>query len=215
MMSDQTPASDLQIFPDDARRVLAFWFDEPLDAPEMSLEQRARLQHDRPAWFKKSDAFDALCRAEFGGLCEAALAGELDGWNASADASLARIVLLDQITRNIFRGTPKAFAGDAAALASAQALVDRGALDHLTPFEQVFVLLAYEHAESIDIQQESVRLFEALAARHGPVEKNADYARRHRDVIVRFGRFPHRNAILGRTSTEEELAFLKGPNSSF
>jgi len=123
--------------------------------------------------------------------------------------------LLDQITRNIYRGTPKAFAGDAAALASSRQLVARGALDHLTTLEQVFTLLPYEHSETLADQEDAVRLFEALAARDSQAESNADYARRHRDVIKRFGRFPHRNAIVGRESTALEAEFLKSPNSSF
>jgi uncharacterized protein (DUF924 family) len=213
-MTDPAPAG-LQIFPDAAREVLAFWFDQPLNAPDRTVEERARLQKQRKEWWEKNDAFDGLCGERMGALCEAALNGELDHWDASADAAVARIILLDQITRNIFRGTPRAFAGDAAALASAHQLVARGAHDHLTPIEQSFALMPYEHAEDLKVQDESVRLCEALLRRDGQVDTKADFARRHRDIIARFGRFPHRNAILGRESTVEEIEFLKGPNSAF
>ncbi len=185
--------------------VLAFWF--------------GRTDATDPRWFKRSDAFDAAIRDRFGTTVEAALAGRLDGWAARPPGALALIVLLDQFTRNIHRGTPAAFAGDAQALTLALQLVDSGEHLRLPPLQRWFACLPLEHAEDQALQQQCVRLFEALAAEEGPHREALagalDYARRHHDVIARFGRFPHRNAILGRASTPEEAAFLLQPGSSF
>jgi uncharacterized protein (DUF924 family) len=179
-----------------AHDVLAFWF--------AAAEQR------RPEWFRKDDAFDAQIRERFGALVEQALAGVLRDWAGTTDGALARVLLLDQFTRNIFRGTPRAFAGDALALEAARAIVARGDDLRLAPLRRVFVYLPYEHAEDRALQQESVRLFKALGD-----PDFLDYARRHAAVVERFGRFPHRNAILGRESTPEEVEFLKQPGSGF
>ncbi len=185
--------------------VLAFWFGST-DATD-------------PRWFKRSDAFDAAIRERFGTTVESALAGRLDGWAARPPSALALIVLLDQFTRNIHRGTPAAFAGDAQALTLALQLVDSGEHLRLPPLQRWFAYLPLEHAEDRALQQQCVRLFEALAAEVGPHREALagalDYARRHHDVIARFGRFPHRNAILGRASTAEEATFLLQPGSSF
>ncbi len=128
---------------------------------------------------------------------------------------LAEILLLDQFTRNIFRGQPRAFAGDARALALAQALVASGADQALTTIERWFAYLPFEHAESLPLQDESVRLFTALAAEDERLADALDYAQRHRDVIRRFGRFPHRNAVLGRPSTADERDYLAQPGAGF
>lgn len=185
--------------------VLAFWFGSA-DAVD-------------PRWFKRSDAFDAEIDNRFGATVQAALAGRLDAWALRPEGVLALIVLLDQFTRNMYRGTPAAFAGDAQALALAQKLVDSGELLRLPPLQRWFATMPLEHAEDLALQQQCVRLFEALAAEVGPHREALagalDYARRHRDVVARFGRFPHRNAILGRISTPEEAAFLLQPGSSF
>jgi len=185
--------------------VLAFWFGST-DAVD------AR-------WFKRSDAFDREITGRFGAMVEAALAGRLDGWAARPQGALALIVLLDQFTRNMYRGTPAAFAGDAQALVLARQLVDSGAHQRLTPLQRWFAYMPLEHAEDLALQQQCVRLFEALAAEAGPHREALagalDYAKRHRDVVARFGRFPHRNAILGRAGTPEEAAFLLQPGSSF
>lgn len=185
--------------------VLAFWFGSA-DTVD-------------PRWFKRSDAFDAEIDNRFGATVQAALAGRLDAWAARPEGALALIVLLDQFTRNMYRGTPAAFAGDAQALALAQKLVDSGEHLRLPPLRRWFAYMPLEHAEDLALQQQCVRLFEALAAEPGPHREALagalDYARRHRDVVARFGRFPHRNAILGRTSTPEEAAFLLQPGSSF
>jgi uncharacterized protein (DUF924 family) len=170
----------------------------------------------RAEWFRKDDAFDAAIRERFGAAVDAALAGTAPA--AAGDGEmLARILLLDQFTRNIFRGTPRAFAGDAQALALATQLVSSGRDKNLDPWQRWFAYLPFEHAESLLEQERSVALFAALAreAQLPAFDSALDYAVRHREVIVRFGRFPHRNALLGRASTAEESAFLAQPGSSF
>jgi uncharacterized protein (DUF924 family) len=176
--------------------VIAFWFGD--------------AEVPRPEWFRKDEAFDASIRERFGTTIETALGGGLRDWDASPDGALARVLVLDQFTRNAFRGTPRAFAGDALALAAAQAMVARGDDQHLALLRRVFVYLPFEHAESMAMQRESLRLMATLGR-----PDYDDYARRHAAVIERFGRFPHRNAILGRESSPEEIAFLEQPGSSF
>jgi uncharacterized protein (DUF924 family) len=188
------------------REVLEFWFGAP-GSPEHGTR--------RPEWFRKDPAFDALVAQRFGPALEAALAGRLDAWAADASGTLALILVLDQFTRNSFRDTPRAFAGDPQALALARGLVARGADRTLPTLQRPFAYLPFEHAEDLAVQQESVRLFEALAAAAPDEAESLDYAIRHRDIVARFGRFPHRNAILGRTSTAEELEFLRQPGSRF
>jgi uncharacterized protein (DUF924 family) len=134
---------------------------------------------------------------------------------AWAEDPLAEIVLLDQFTRNIFRNTPRAFAGDGRALALARALVASGADHALHPVERAFAYLPFEHAESAPMQDESVRLFDGLAAADAASAEVRRYAHLHRDVIHRFGRFPHRNLALGRISSAEEAAYLAQPGSGF
>jgi uncharacterized protein (DUF924 family) len=196
---------------DPAAAVLDFWFG-PEDAP-------------RKAWFRRRDAFDAEIRQRFGDTIERALRGELDtAWHASRDGLLAGIVVLDQFTRNVFRGTPRAFAGDAAAQALARRVLEAGldaAAPPWSPLRRQFVLMPLEHAEDLALQEESVRRFRALAGEadsgpHAATLRDAlDYAERHREVIRRFGRFPHRNEILGRASRAEEVEFLRQPGSRF
>jgi uncharacterized protein (DUF924 family) len=185
--------------------VLDFWF---LPRTDPAHSRR------RPEWFRKDPAFDALIHRNFSGEIARALAGELVEWDLQPDGALARIILLDQFTRNTFRDTPRAFAGDARALAAAIALVDDGGDRLLGVNERSFVYLPFEHAEDLALQERSVALFSALAAEPG-MEDIADYAARHRDIILRFGRFPHRNRILGRESTPAEIEFLKLPGSGF
>jgi uncharacterized protein (DUF924 family) len=184
-----------------ALEVLDFWFGP---APHAA----------RDAWFRKDDAFDAQIRARFGDRVGAALAGAFGDWCASARGSLARIVLLDQFTRNIFRGTPRAFAGDERALATAVQAVDRGFDRELDFHERWFCYLPFEHSEDAAMQERSLELFGALANESGNASP-LDWARRHAEVIRRFGRYPHRNAILGRASTPEEIAYLGEPGSGF
>jgi len=189
-----------------ARAVLDFWFGPPGSASHGS---------SRAEWFRKSADFDAEIAQRYGPLVEQALAGGLRDWAAHAEAALARILLLDQFTRNRLRDTPRAFAGDALALPAAQAMVAAGQDGLLLPVQRSFVYLPFEHAEDMAMQDEAVRLFEQLNAAAPGMENGLDYAHRHRAVIARFGRFPHRNAVLGRESTAEELVFLKEPGSRF
>ena len=185
--------------------VLGFWFGAP-DSPEFG--------RPRPAWFVKSAEFDALIRDRFLATYEAAASGALDDWSARPLAALALAVALDQFPRNMFRGTQRAFAADAHALAVARGAVGRGYDEVLLPVQRWFVYLPFEHAEDLAAQRESLRLFERLAV-DAAGARTLTYAMRHYAVIERFGRFPHRNAILGRESSPEELAFLAQPGSSF
>ena len=185
--------------------ILDFWFLPPGEPGH---------RKSRPEWFRKDAAFDLLIRQRFGDQIERALAGGLLEWDDEPRGALARIILLDQFTRNAFRDTPRAFAGDSLALAAALALVGAGSDRQLAPVERWFVYLPLEHAEDLAIQERSVALFNALAAEPG-MEGIVEYAVRHRDIVARFGRFPHRNRILGRASTPEEDEFLKLPGSGF
>jgi uncharacterized protein (DUF924 family) len=185
--------------------VLAFWFGAP-ESPEFG--------RPRAAWFVKSAAFDAEIRDRFLATHEAAASGALDVWAARPLGALALAVVLDQFPRNMFRGTPRAFATDPRALDLARAIVARGFDAAMLPVQRWFAYLPFEHAEDLGAQRESLRLFERIAAEAGGAGTFA-YAMRHYAVIARFGRFPHRNATLGRASTPEETAFLKEPGSSF
>lgn len=187
--------------------VLDFWFGAPGSAD---------AGQPRRAWFVKDEAFDALIRERFGAAIDAAVAGRLREWDdGGPHGVLARLLVLDQFTRNAWRGTPRSFAGDALALAAAQRLVRAGADRALPPQQRAFVYMPFEHAEDAAMQAQAVELFGALAAEQPGFDGMLDYAHRHRGVIARFGRFPHRNAILGRASTPQELAFLAQPGSGF
>lgn len=190
----------------EAHGVLDFWF-----LAEGHDEHNAR----RDAWFKKDDAFDAAIRTRFGALIERALAGALTPWTATADGTLATIIVLDQFTRNVFRNTPRAFAGDAQALSLARRLVAERADRKLPGVRRLFIYLPFEHAEDLATQDESLRLFRGLAADAPPLADLLTWSERHHAVVARFGRFPHRNGILGRANTPEEEAFLREPGSSF
>ena len=174
--------------------VLRFWFD----------------QLERKAWFVKDAANDAQIRDRFAPLIDQLAAQPVDEAVASADRALATVIVLDQFTRNVFRGTARAFATDALALDIAKAAVDRGLDQHLPTDRRVFLYLPFEHSEELTDQERSVELTKALGD-----DEYARFAVLHRDVIKRFGRFPHRNAMLGRTPTLEEINFLKEPGSSF
>ena len=190
----------------DAQRVLDFWFGVPGSAGHGQM---------RAAWFRKSTSFDASIARRFGPLVDAALGGGLRDWTQQPASALARIVLLDQFSRNIFRDTARAFAGDALALAAAREMVAARQHEALPPLQRAFVYMPFEHAEDLFAQDEALRLFGQLAASAPEAAGFLDYAQRHRAVIARFGRFPHRNAALGRESTAEELAFLQQPGSRF
>ena len=174
--------------------VLDFWFD-----PE-----------NQPFWFKKSVTFDESVRDRLGEAHEAAAAGRLEAWRETPEGALALVILLDQVPRNIHRDTPRAFATDPAALAVARAAVEAGFDGDLERDQKLFLYLPFEHSEDLADQERSIALFSAMgSARH------TDYAVRHRDIIARFGRFPHRNTILNRPSTPQEAEFLTKPGSSF
>ena len=189
-----------------AQDILDFWFLAP-GSPGYG--------QPRDEWFRKNDAFDTAIRERFGAMIEQAMAGGLREWDLlGPEGILARILLLDQFTRNAFRGKPASFAGDPLALAAAQAL-DNGADQALLPVQRWFAYMPFEHAEDARMQERSVALFTALSQANPGFEGVLDYAHRHRGVIARFGRFPSRNAILGRASTPEELAYLAQGGSGF
>jgi len=179
--------------------VLAFWF--------------AGDPHAwRSVWFRKTAAFDTAC-TEFADALHAARDGAFDHWATTPRGMLALIILLDQFSRNLHRGSPESYAADAKARALARDAVARGFDRQMGWVERVFFYLPFEHSEDLNDQDEAVRLYETLRLALG--DATAEYAHRHRDIIRRFGRFPHRNAILGRVSTEEEMAFLTRPDSGF
>lgn len=174
--------------------VLAFWFDETTPAQ----------------WWSKSADFDQLIEERFGALHAAASRCELYSWRSSSDGRLAEIIALDQFPRNIFRDRPESFATDALALVLAQEAVAAGADGALDPARRAFLYMPYMHSESPLIHVQAVKLFSAPGT-----ESNFAFELRHQAIIERFGRYPHRNAILGRQSTAEEIEFLKTPGSGF
>ena len=184
----------------DYRVVLDFWF----GAPGSLVYGQSRAE-----WFKKSAAFDAQIRERFMPLYEEARSGALDGWRDSPLSLLALIIVCDQFSRNMFRDVPRAFESDAIALACAQQMIARRWDERLSTVERQFAYLPFEHAEEMVAQRESLRLFGTLSA------NLLDWARKHAVIIERFGRFPHRNAVLGRASTPEEIEFLQGPDARF
>jgi uncharacterized protein (DUF924 family) len=181
--------------------VLEFWF----GAPPLAM---------RAEWFRKDPAFDQRIRESFGALVDRAIDHGL-GWGPAPADRLAEILVLDQFPRNLFRDHARAFAGDARALAIAIAMIEAGDDRALDPVQRWFAYLPLEHAEDLALQDRCVALFEALAAEHPASANPLDYARKHRDVIRRFGRFPHRNRALGRVSTAAEAEYLRQPGSGF
>jgi uncharacterized protein (DUF924 family) len=179
-----------------ADEVLRFWFGEGAERGKA---------HQR--WFEKNSMFDSEIRSRFLPLYEALAAN--DAWLSRPDDCLARIVVLDQFPRNMFRGTPRAFAADPIALAAAKHAVAVGYDRRMLDVEKQFVYLPFEHSESLADQARACELMRPLG------EELYDWALRHQRIIERFGRFPHRNAILGRESTPEEVEFLKQPGSGF
>lgn len=198
---------------DDWQYVLNFWFGEASDDAVVAAEKSA-------LWWGKSEASDQLIWAKFSHRVEQASEGSLLHWLDDPEGRLAAIVLVDQFRRNIFRDTPEAFADDALARRWCLEGLARGIDASLRPIERVFFYLPLEHSESLEQQQQSLRLFERLrdeapTSQQTLLQSYLDFARRHHDVIERFGRFPHRNAILGRESTADERAFLEQSGSSF
>ncbi|MCC4799805.1 hypothetical protein BCT30_01910 [Enterovibrio norvegicus] len=176
------------------RKVLTFWFEEltPND------------------WFSKSEELDKQIEARFGDLLEQASRAELFDWRSSAKGRLGEILVLDQFSRNIYRDTPKAFAQDPLALALAQEAINLGIERELSEIERTFMYMPYMHSESQKVHKDAMQLFNSLEDK-----QSYEYEIKHKEIIDRFGRYPHRNAILGRECTEEETAFLKQPGSGF
>ncbi|WP_293036689.1 DUF924 family protein [Moorena sp. SIO1F2] len=190
---------------DQSNEILNFWFGKP-DEPDYG--------KSRKVWFTKNPDFDQEMRSRFLDIYQQAAAGELDNWQTSPYSCLALIILFDQFPRNMFRGQPQAFATDSKALSTAQYAVDRGFDKELLPVQRWFIYLPFEHSENLEHQRYCVELFSTL--KDDPDSASTiNYAYRHLEVIERFGRFPHRNKILGRVNTPEEEEFIKLPGSSF
>jgi len=194
--------------------LLDWWFGaDPGTATEI-----AAARHG--LWFGKRDSQDREAEARFGAQVEQALAGGLREWGDDPQGWLALLILLDQLPRMIFRDTPRAFAGDSLARPLLRDGLDRGWDRRLAPIQRVFAYLIFEHAEDLSLQNRAVGLFTDLLNEAADDERAVfasylDFAERHQRIIARFGRFPHRNAILGRPSTDEEQAFLREPGSRF
>lgn len=177
-----------------ADAVLGFWFDELTPAE----------------WFVANAELDRKIAQRFGDVYALLATALPEGWPATASAQLAAVIALDQFPRNMFRGTAQAFATDASALRIAEAALDAGLDRQLKPVQRQFLYLPFQHSEQAADQERSIALYAALGNAHA-----LDFARRHKAIIDRFGRFPHRNGALGRPSTAEETAFLALPGSSF
>lgn len=193
-----------------------FWFGENAAA----LDDAGIGHAQAKLWWAKHSGVDEDIRIRFAGLMTDAAEGRLDSWADTPDGLLALILLTDQFPRNAWRDSARAFASDEAARRFCRTGLSRGCDTRLRPIERVFFYLPLEHSESLEDQEQSVRLFEALKSAVSEDQKDSfegylDFARRHRDIIVRFGRYPHRNALLGRASTPEELAFLGQRGSRF
>ena len=174
--------------------VLSFWFE----------------QNGPKRWWTRDPQFDAEIRSRFGAVHGRAVLGELHDWRDTPEGCLAEIVVLDQFSRNLYRDDARAFAADGMALALAQEAVRVGADQAVPPVRRQFFYMPYQHSESGQIHEDAMALFERLEEPEG-----LDYERRHKVIIDRFGRYPHRNEVLGRRSTDEEIAFLREPGSSF
>lgn len=193
--------------------VLEFWFGDDLESPDV-IATRCSL------WFGGDASFDEHIRERFGGLPTSAREGQLDSWRQQARSSLALVLALDQFPRNLYRGNAESFAYDPLAREACAEALEREFDSELAPMEAFFLYVPLEHAEDMDSQARCVSLVRGLcecasAELRPRFESFLSYAIRHRDVIERFGRFPHRNAILGRASTREELAFLESGGETF
>jgi uncharacterized protein (DUF924 family)/GNAT superfamily N-acetyltransferase len=193
--------------------ILQFWFGDAAQSP-------AKADARTSFWFTPSAETDAECRERFRAQVEAAARGHYDSWTQTPRSALALVVLLDQFPRNIWRGTGRAFAHDAQALAVARQAVASGFMPRLAPIEQPFLTLPFQHSESLDAQRESLRLCEEIDVAAPPdwqpvLQGFVPYARQHFEIIERFGRFPHRNAVLGRASTAAEQAYLARGGETF
>ena len=193
--------------------LLDWWFGGGATAKAIAVEKSG-------LWFGYKPAQDAQARERFGAQVAQALSGELEAWAESPDGWLALVLLLDQLPRMIYRTTPRAFAGDARAQQLVRDGMAQGGDMLLSPIQRVFIYLVLEHAEHLGVQDQAVVQFERLLGIAPDDERELfrgflDFAERHRQVIVRFGRFPHRNEALGRPSTDAEQAFLREPGSRF
>jgi uncharacterized protein (DUF924 family) len=177
-----------------AEKIIKFWFEE------LTPKQ----------WFNSSEELDAEIWERFGEIHNAAAKGELNSWRSNPEGSLAEIIVLDQFSRNIYRGKPGAFANDLAALVLAQEAIRKGFHLEVETFKRSFFYMPFMHSESLMIHKKAVRLFNEPG-----MEDYFDYEIKHKEIIERFGRYPHRNEILGRNSTAEEIEFLTQPGSSF
>jgi uncharacterized protein (DUF924 family) len=187
------------------QKILEFWFGEAY--------QTANLQPQKK-WFVKDANFDQTVREWFLGIYEQAAAGRLDDWMMAAESALALTIVLDQFPRNMFRDSAKAFATDSRAFMVAQQAIDLGFDQDVMPVMRVFFYLPFEHSENLDHQNEAVRLFQPFSA-DPELRQYYDFALRHQAIVTQFGRFPHRNQMLGRVSTAEEIEFLQQPGSGF
>jgi uncharacterized protein (DUF924 family) len=190
--------------PTKAQEVLDFWFGR---------EGEPGYGEFREAWFRKDPEFDQLIRDRFEALHEAAATGGLEGWKEEARGCLALVILLDQFPRNMFRGDPRSYATDRKAQETAEHAVDRALDRELPAFQRMFLYMPFMHSEDLEHQRRSVELFRALGDPDAP--NPPEYAVRHMEIVERFGRFPHRNEVLGRRTTPEEAEFLTQPGSSF
>jgi uncharacterized protein (DUF924 family) len=193
--------------------ILSFWF---ADAAEDPVKAKIRSE----VWFGTSAESDRVIRERFSGTVAAAGRGELSEWRTDSRSTLALIIVLDQFPRNIWRGRAEAFAYDPQALETAQRGVRAGHLPQLSPIERAFLIMPFQHTESLENQRESVRLYEDLVRSAPPewrnlLEENLSFARQHLIIIERFGRFPHRNRVLGRSSTAEEENYLASGGATF
>jgi uncharacterized protein (DUF924 family) len=187
------------------QEVLNFWFGR---------EGEEGYGEFREAWFNRDPEFDREIRDRFEPVYEQAAAGRLDDWKSEARSCLALIVVLDQFPRNMYRGDARMYAADEKAREAARHAVEHAYDRELSPYGRLFIYLPFEHSEELDDQRLSVELFRGLATEMGS-EDLLGYAVRHLEIVERFGRFPHRNEILGRRTTPEETKFLSGPDSSF
>ncbi len=191
--------------PSSPNEILDFWFGR---------EDEENYGEFREAWFKKDEAFDNEVRNRFLDDYEQAARGDYDEWQGQPESCLALVIVLDQFPRNLFRGDPKTHVTDDKALAISREAVQKRLDKELPPFQRHFLYMPFMHSEDVEDQHRSVELFQNLAAENNGPDVT-EFAKEHRDIVDRFGRFPHRNALLGRETTPEEAEFLEQSGSSF